>query len=169
VRDAAAGGTTTVAASELTASRYARGLSAPGVAMVVQDGSRTLASTVPARERLLPALRRNLTVDGEDYRAVSQTFIGFGRTHVTVTVLSALSAAATGLGSSCAVAAVLIVAFLVLAFGLSMLASRALHGRLRGFLEAARPARARRARPPGVISVARRGRLFSEDDLEVLQ
>ena len=57
---------------------------------------------------------------------------------VTVTVLSALSATATSLGGSRAVAVLLIVAFLVLAFGFSLLASRALQGRLRGFLEAAR-------------------------------
>ena len=68
----------------------------------------------------------------------AQTFVGFGGTPVRVTVLSALSATSASLGGSRTVAAVLIVAFLVLAFGFSILASRALQGRLSGFLEAAR-------------------------------
>ena len=80
----------------------------------------------------------NVTVGGKGYRAVSQTFTGFGGARVTVTVLSALSATAASLGGTRAVAAVLIVAFLALAFGFSLLASRALQGRLSGFLEAAR-------------------------------
>ena len=53
-------------------------------------------------------------------------------------MLSALSATATSLGGSRTVAAVLIVAFLALAFGFALLASRALQGQLSGFLEAAR-------------------------------
>ena len=44
----------------------------------------------------------------------------------------------TSLGGSRAVAVILIITFLVLAFGFSLLASRALQGRLSGFLEAAR-------------------------------
>ena len=57
---------------------------------------------------------------------------------MTVTVLSALSATSATLGSSRAVAAALIVAFLVLAFAFSVLASRTLQARLRAFLQAAR-------------------------------
>ncbi len=132
------GHTMTVTVSELTASQYARELSAPGVAVVVRQGNRTLASTgaLPS-DPSLPA-NGNVTVHGNGYRAVGQTFAGFGGTPVKVTVLSALSATSASLGGSRTVAAVLIVAFLVLAFGFSILASRALQGRLSGFLEAAR-------------------------------
>ena len=56
-----------------------------------------------------------------------------------VTILSALSATNATLGGSRAVAAGLIAAFLLAgAFAFSVLASRALQARLRGFLQAAR-------------------------------
>ena len=128
----------TVTVSELTASQYARELSAPGVAVVVGQGRRTLASTAPLpHDPSLPA-SGNVTIQGIGYRAVGATFPGFGGAPVRVTVLSALSATSASLSGSRTVAAVLIVAFLVLAFGFSILASRALQGRLSGFLEAAR-------------------------------
>ena len=59
------------------------------------------------------------------YRAVRQIFLGFEDGPVTVTVLSALSATSATLGSSRAVAAALIVAFLVLA--LRLLGARLAH------------------------------------------
>ena len=138
-KDAAAGRSMIVTVSELAASQYAHELSSPGVAVVVRDGSRIIASTValPRSSSSVPAAD-SLTVQGKGYRATSQVFTGFGRAPITVTILSALSATATSLGGSRAVAVVLIVAFLALAFGFSLLASRALQGRLSGFLEAAR-------------------------------
>jgi diguanylate cyclase (GGDEF)-like protein len=137
--DNTAGGTaTTATASELTASQYARELSAPGVAVVVRDGTGILASTIALPASTSAPPDGNVTLNGKGYRAVSQTFTGFGGAQVTVTVLSDLSATASSLGGSRVVAAVLIVAFLALAFGFSLLASRALQGRLSGFLEAAR-------------------------------
>jgi diguanylate cyclase (GGDEF)-like protein len=126
----------TITVSELTADQYTRELTAPGVAAVVREGPALLSSTV----RVPPAASTagNATVDGTGYRAVRQVFRGFGGGPVTVTVLSALSATSASLGSSRAVAAALIVAFLVLAFAFSVLASRTLQARLRAFLQAAR-------------------------------
>jgi diguanylate cyclase (GGDEF)-like protein len=138
VRNPAAASAMTVTVSEVTASHYARELSSSGVAIVVRDGTRNIASTVVLPGSSAPATDGNVTIGGKGYRAVSQTFVGFGGARVTVTVLSALSATATSLGGSRTVAAVLIVAFLALAFGFALLASRALQGRLSGFLEAAR-------------------------------
>jgi diguanylate cyclase (GGDEF)-like protein len=128
----------TVTVSELTASQYARGFAAPGVAVVVHDGSRLLGSSrsIPA-DQSLPA-NGNVTVDGTGYRAVAQTFRGFNGAPVTITVLSALSATSASLGGSRAIAAALIVAFLALALAFALLASRALQARLRDFLQAAR-------------------------------
>jgi diguanylate cyclase (GGDEF)-like protein len=128
--------TMTITVSELTADQYARELAAPGVATVVREGPTVLSSTV----RVPPAASTavNATVDGSGYRAVRQVFRGFGGAPVTVTVLSALSATSATLGGSRAVAAALIVAFLVLAFAFSVLASRTLQARLRAFLQAAR-------------------------------
>jgi diguanylate cyclase (GGDEF)-like protein len=138
VRGPAAGSALMVTVSELTASQYTRELSSPGVGVVVRDGTRTLASTVALPRSSSLGTDGDVTVGGKGYRAVSQTFTGFGGTRVTVIALSALSATATSLGGSRALAAVLIVAFLALAFGFSLLASRALQDRLSGFLEAAR-------------------------------
>ena len=127
-----------VTASEITASQYTRALSGPGVEVVLRNGPRILGATV----RISPGAPQpdtgNVTVDGTGYRALTQTFVGFGNAHVTVTVLSALSATSATLGGSRAVAAGLLVAFLVLALAFSVLASRALQERLRGFLQAAR-------------------------------
>jgi len=138
VRDPAPGRSMTVTVSELTATQYARQLSSPRVAVVVRQGHRVSASTVAVSNAASVPAAGNTTVDGKGYRVVSQKFAGFGGTSVTITVLSALSATATSLGGSRLVAVVLIIAFLVLAFGFSLLASRALQGRLSGFLEAAR-------------------------------
>jgi diguanylate cyclase (GGDEF)-like protein len=128
----------TIAVSELTASQYARELSASGAEVVVREGPRILGSTVAVSPGSPARTNGNVTVDGHGYRAASQTFAGFNHASVTVTVLSALSATSATLGGSRAVAAALIVAFLLLALAFSVLASRALQARLRGFLQAAR-------------------------------
>jgi diguanylate cyclase (GGDEF)-like protein len=127
-----------VTASELTASQYTRELAAPGAETVVRQGPDILSSTLPSGSGVSLSSSGNVTVDGKGYRAVRQVFPGFDRSPLTVTVLSALSATTATLGSSRAVAAALIVAFLVLAFAFSVLASRALQARLRDFLQAAR-------------------------------
>jgi diguanylate cyclase (GGDEF)-like protein len=128
----------TVAVSELTASQYAHELAAPGVAVVVRDGRRLLASTLAGAANMTLPVNGNVTVGGTGYRAVGQVLPGFRGASLTVTVLSALSATEGSLSGSRAVAAVLIVAFLVLAFAFSVMASRALQARLRDFLQAAR-------------------------------
>jgi HAMP domain-containing protein len=128
----------TVTVSELSAPQYARDLAGPGVAVVVRERPKILGSSIASSNASGLAAGGNVTVRGTAYRAVGQSFPSFGGARVTVTVLSALSATATSLGGTRAVAAVLIVAFLALAFGFSMLASRALQGRLSGFLQAAR-------------------------------
>jgi diguanylate cyclase (GGDEF)-like protein len=128
----------TVTVSELTASQYAHELTGPGAGVVIRDSGRVLASTLPlSPSRSLPA-SGNVTLGGTGYRAVGQVFKGFDGAPTTVTVLSALSATSVSLSGSRVVAAALIVAFLLLAVGFSVLASRALQTRLRDFLQAAR-------------------------------
>ena len=124
--------------SELTAAEYARELSGPGAAVVVRGGGRVLGASLPMTEAASVHGSGNVTVNGTGYRAAGQDFPTFNHARVTVTILSALSATSATLGGSRAVAAALIVAFLLLAFAFSVLASRALQARLRGFLEAAR-------------------------------
>jgi diguanylate cyclase (GGDEF)-like protein len=127
-----------VTVSELTAAQYTRELSGPAVAVVVQQGHEVLSTTLRATGSIPLPHANNVTIGGAGYRAFRQSFAGFDHAPVTVTILSALSATSATLAGSRAVAAGLIVAFLVLAFAFSILASRALHARLRGFLQAAR-------------------------------
>jgi diguanylate cyclase (GGDEF)-like protein len=128
----------TVTVSALNASQYARELSAADAGVVVRQSGRTLSSTVPI-PALSPLPRQGeITAAGSSYRTVTQSFPGFGGQPVQVAVLSNMNATSSSVGSSRAVAAVFIAGFLLLAFAFSVLASRALQGQLRRFLEAAR-------------------------------
>jgi diguanylate cyclase (GGDEF)-like protein len=126
-----------VSASELTAAQFARELVGSGVAIVVRQGATTLASTLSAAP---PALSRggNVSVGGTSYRTLTQKFTGFGAEPVSVTVLSDLSVTNGSVQTSQIVAGAFIIAFLVLAFGFSVLAARELQGQLGRFLQAAR-------------------------------
>ena len=137
LRNPAGGRVMTMTVSELTASQYARELP-PDLGVVVRQGPKVLTATLPVANPASLPRSGSITLDGKGYRAVSQTFTGFGGAAVTVTVMSALSATVSSPGGSRALASLLIIAFLVLALGFSLLASRALQGRLTGFLEAAR-------------------------------
>jgi diguanylate cyclase (GGDEF)-like protein len=129
----------TIMASELTAAQYARQLRGSGVEVVIRQGSQTIGSTLGPGVAVPPLPRHGtVTVAGVGYRSVSQSFSGFDPSGVHVTVLSALSATTVSTGTSRIEAAAFIVAFLVLAFLFSVLASRALQGQLSRFLQAAR-------------------------------
>lgn len=138
VRRAHADHQLTVTVSALTASQYAHQLDAGDVAILVRQGARTLATTLPGTQGMVFPARGTVHVGGNDYRAVTLPFPGFGHRPVDVTVLSNLSATNSSLRSSRAVAIGFIVAFLLLALSFSVLASRALHGQLGRFLQAAR-------------------------------
>ncbi|MGN6871710.1 MAG: diguanylate cyclase [Solirubrobacteraceae bacterium] len=128
----------TVAVSELTASQYARELSSSDAAVVVRNGANILGATTAASDASSLPDSGNVSLNGHGYRVVGQSFAGFDHAPITVTTLSALSATSATLSGSRAVAAGLLIAFLLLAFAFSVLASRALQARLRGFLQAAR-------------------------------
>jgi diguanylate cyclase (GGDEF)-like protein len=135
----AGGGTPVmVTASELTAGQYARQLSGRGVEVVVSEAGRTLTSTLGAAAGRTFPRQGKVTVAGTGYRAVTQSFAGFGGARVSVTVLSDLSATSTSVQTSQLVAAFFIAGFLLLAFLFSVTASRALQGQLGRFLSAAR-------------------------------
>ena len=135
---AGGGAPVTVTVSALTAAQYARELTATDARVVVRQAGRTLSATVPIPSVRPMPRQGEVTAAGSSYRAVTQSFTGFGGQPVQVTVLSNTSATSSSLGSSRAVAAVFIVGFLLLAFAFSVLASRALQGQLSRFLEAAR-------------------------------
>jgi diguanylate cyclase (GGDEF)-like protein len=127
-----------VTASELTASEYARQLSASDIAVVVRQDGRMLASTLPVQVSAQIPRRGAVTVSGTGYRTVTQSFRGFGGTPVTVSVLSSLAATSTSVTGSRVLAAAFIAAFLLLAVSFSVLASRGLQRQLARFLQAAR-------------------------------
>jgi diguanylate cyclase (GGDEF)-like protein len=130
----------TILVSELTAPEYASELSTadPGAAVVVRQGSQTLASTLPgATGHKLPG-PGTVHIGGADYRAVTTLRRGFGTKPVHVTVLLNLATAESPVQSDELLAAIFIAIFVLLAFAFSVLSSRALQGQLGRFLEAAR-------------------------------
>jgi diguanylate cyclase (GGDEF)-like protein len=139
VRNAAGGAPVTVRVSTVTASEFARDLgTSPDVEVVVRQGSSTLYSTLPGIGSQVIPRRGSFSAGGHSYRVVTQAVVGFGPTPVRVTMLSDLSATSSSVGTSRIVAAIFIVGFLLLAFSFSILASRALEGQIRRFLDAAR-------------------------------
>ncbi|MGH2875924.1 MAG: diguanylate cyclase [Solirubrobacteraceae bacterium] len=124
--------------SYLTAQQYARSLAAPGIHVVVRSGGTTLGSTLPAASGAhLPAGRGTVQIGSINYRGLTQTFAGFDHSRVTVAVLSDVEATSS-VSEDRLLAGLFIAGFLILAFFFALLASRALHGQLLRFLEAAR-------------------------------
>jgi diguanylate cyclase (GGDEF)-like protein len=129
----------TVAASQLTADQFAHELAGPGIDVVVRSGGVTLASTLPAAAgRPLPRSRGAVTIGPTTYQVVTQTFAGFDRSQVVVSILSDATASGGSVAADRLLAGIFIAGFLTLAFFFSLLASRALHGQLGRFLDAAR-------------------------------
>jgi len=127
-----------VAVSEVTAAQFARQLTSQDAAVVVRQGSRTLAATLLGTQGVSLPSKGTVHLGGHDYRAVTLEFPGFGSNPVEVTVLSNLSATNASLRSSLAVAVGFIVGFLLLALAFALVASRALQAQLGNFLQAAR-------------------------------
>ncbi|MGH2928497.1 MAG: diguanylate cyclase, partial [Solirubrobacteraceae bacterium] len=122
----------------MTAAQYTRALAGPEIEVVVRSRGTTLASTLPAVSgRALPAGRGTVKIASVSYRTLTQSFAGFDHTPVSVSILSDVTASSS-VSDDQLLAAVFIAAFLILAFFFSLLASRALHGQLARFLEAAR-------------------------------
>jgi diguanylate cyclase (GGDEF)-like protein len=128
----------TVEVSDLTAAQYANDLEGSGIQVVVRSGGSTLASTLPAAAGLTLPQRGSITIGANSYRVATQRFAGFDGASVDVTVLSNVAAAGGSVADDRVLAAMFIAGFLILAFFFSVLASRALHGQLSRFLEAAR-------------------------------
>ncbi len=130
----------TVAASQLTADQFAHELAGPGIDVVVRSGGVTLASTLHgAADHVLPRGRGgSVTIGSTTYQVVTQTFAGFDGSQVVVSILSDATASGGSVAADRLLAGIFIAGFLILAFFFSLLASRALHGQLARFLDAAR-------------------------------
>jgi diguanylate cyclase (GGDEF)-like protein len=133
-----AGTSTMLYVSSLSAAQYASQLVSSGVGIVISAGGRTLAASPQSAAGHIFRGRGKARLGGVQYRYVSQTFNGFPGSDVRVTVLSNIDASSSSLSDSRLVAVAFIAGFLLLAFGFSILASRALEGQLSRFLMAAR-------------------------------
>jgi diguanylate cyclase (GGDEF)-like protein len=127
----------TIKVSVLTAAEYADELSSGDVGVVVREGPRTLASTVPAAAGHRLGGIDTLTLGGTSYSTVTVLRKGFGKP-VHTTVFFNLTKTEGSTQSSQLLAAFIIAGFVLLAFAFSIYASRALQGQLGRFLDAAR-------------------------------
>ena len=128
----------TVTLSELTAAQFAHELTGRGFGVVVGEGSRPLASTLPATRGRSLSQAGQVRLGGRTYQAVRLEFPGFGAMPVRVAVLSDQGMTDGVAGTDRLVAAIVILIFLALSFGFSLFASRALRSQLADFLAAAR-------------------------------
>jgi diguanylate cyclase (GGDEF)-like protein len=127
--------TTTVEVSGTSAAQLA-GTLGGGSDLVVREGSRVLASTLPAA-RGIP-LFGTTTVAGVGYEAATTgALTGFGAP-IRLTALSDLRRTSTSASPNRELAAAFIIGFLLLALSFAFLASRGLESQLGGFLRAAR-------------------------------
>jgi diguanylate cyclase (GGDEF)-like protein len=139
VRAASSRPARTVVASDLTASELAHDLAGSGVQVVVRSDGTTLASTLPAAAgHTLPSSRGSTRIGHTTYQVVTETFTGFDRARVTISILTNAQASGGSVGADRLLAGIFIAGFLILAFFFSLLSSRALHGQLGRFLDAAR-------------------------------
>ncbi len=144
---AGSGGTTgttpgpvTIEAATLTAGRFARSTSVPGVRTVVRRDSAILASTLPvplSAGKQLPD-HGTVTLGGIEYTVTTFKGEDFGGDPTSVVVLTDTSAAASAATRGQWIALGLLVLFLLLAFAGALLISRQLHGQLERFLAAAK-------------------------------
>jgi diguanylate cyclase (GGDEF)-like protein len=130
--------TATVTVSELSAAQYVRMLVGPDVAALVRSRSRVLASALAAANQGQLPRRGTVTLGQIGYQVASFDTQGFGGAELRVTVLSRLSVTSASADTTRLEAVLFILAFLLLAFAFSVLASRALQGQVSRFLHAAR-------------------------------
>jgi diguanylate cyclase (GGDEF)-like protein len=128
--------------SVLDARTYARRVhEMTGLHMIVRDGRRLLASTLPgvgARE-LRVADGRDVTVDGRDYRVVSfNDTTPFSDQHLRVSALGTVTGIADRIREGRLTAAGILLGFFLIAIACAVLVSRTLQQQIAGFLAAAR-------------------------------
>jgi diguanylate cyclase (GGDEF)-like protein len=129
----------TIVASQLTASRFARELAGSGIQVLVRSDGTTLASTLPtANGRAMPPSHGSIRIGSTTYQVVTVIFAGFDQARIAVSILSNAQVSGGSVATDRLLAGVFIAGFLVLAFFFSLLASRALHGQIARFLDAAR-------------------------------
>jgi diguanylate cyclase (GGDEF)-like protein len=114
-----------------------------GLQLVVLDGSRVLASTLPNVPigSVPPAGAQHatqVTVGGIKYRVVTLPAAGVANARLRIPILADFSSTSTTVGDSRLLAAAFIVVFFIIAFAFAVLVSRSLQAQIDEFLNAAR-------------------------------
>ncbi len=112
-----------------------------GLQVVVRNGNRVLASTLPGISlSVLPPVRQATAVNvgGTRYRVVTLAATGVGNTPLRVSVLANYNSTASSVGASRLLAAAFIAVFFIIAFAFAILVSRSLQAQINEFLQAAR-------------------------------
>lgn len=113
-----------------------------GADVVVTEGNRTVATTLPAVTSPLqlppPGEPQDVDVGGEQYRAVTFTASGFMATEVRVALLNDDARRQDAISRSRLLAAGILLGFLVLAMTFAVAVSRSLQAQIGSFLAAAR-------------------------------
>ena len=132
----------TIEAATLTASRFARATSTPGVRAVLTRGGAVLASTLPDALAASTATdlpdRDTVELGGTGYTVATFGAPDFGGRRTTVAILTDTSGAAAAATRGRWIALALLALFLLLAFAGALAISRQLHGQLERFLAAAK-------------------------------
>ena len=112
----------------------------PGVQVVVLNGTRVLASTLPKLDvAALASAKDEATLGGTDYRVNSFTAPGaFGNQKIRVFTLGSLAADASSASENRTFAAFILLGFLLLAIACAMIVSRTLQREIANFLTVAR-------------------------------
>jgi diguanylate cyclase (GGDEF)-like protein len=129
-----------VRVSTITAPELAQQVRAlTGLEAVVQSGDRTLAATREgvAGARALPRVG-TVRAGGREYRVASFAAPGFGGQSASIAVLYDTGETSSDVSSGRLVAAVVLAAFLLVAFGFALLVSRSLQSEIGRFLAGAR-------------------------------
>jgi diguanylate cyclase (GGDEF)-like protein len=113
-----------------------------GADVVVSEGSRTLASTLPGSDRRIalppPGEPQDVEAAGDQYRAVTFEATGFRGRQVRVALLSDDARRQDAISRSRLLAAGILLGFLVLAMTFAVAVSRSLQAQIGSFLAAAR-------------------------------
>jgi diguanylate cyclase (GGDEF)-like protein len=127
--------------SVVDARTYARHVEhVTGLQVVVRDGARVLASTLPALgTRELPLTGGQISVGGRDYRVVSfKDPSPFAGQDLRVSTLRAISATSTKIRDGRLTAGAILLGFFLIAIACAVLVSRTLQQQIASFLAAAR-------------------------------
>lgn len=127
-----------VEVSTISAERFIRSTTAPGVRIAVVRDGELLAGSLPPTLVRAPPKHATVTLGGTEYMLATFHAADFGGSEDAIAVLTDASGTTVAATRSRWIAVALLAVFLVLAFLGALLISRQLHGQLERFLAAAK-------------------------------